>query len=159
MGQSGGVLVGVPSLPPSQIADNRNHHQYSWNPFTLACVLCNRLSIKYSSHILFQTISPCNCIHCNLLPFGGLQFLGKFSLLKIDTVRIKWWWWWYFYTATKGLYLNLFEHRRVLSIHTDPYQALMLFTQKLTKKNCRKWKWKTTYWSSTNKNPDFLHSN
>ena len=29
---------------------------------------------------------------------------------------------------------------RVLSIHTNPYQALMIFTQKLTNKNCRKGK-------------------
>ena len=55
--------------------------------------------------------------------------------------------------------LWIYLYMRALSIQTDPYQALMVFTRKLTKKNCRKWKWKTTYWSSTIKNPVFLHSN
>ena len=37
------------------------------------------------------------------------------------------------------------DNRRVISIHLDPYQALMIFSQKPTKKNYRKWKWKTNH--------------
>ena len=45
------------------------------------------------------------------------------------------------------LLLNLL--RRVLSIHTDPYQALKTTCTKTNKDNFRKWEWKTTNWSST----------
>ena len=57
-------------------------------------------------------------------------------------IKLPWWWWWYFCTATKGFSFEfILTSRRAISIHPDPYQALTSFTQKLTKKNYRKWKW------------------
>ena len=49
------------------------------------------------------------------------------------------------------LYIWIYS-RRVLSIRSDPYQALKILTQKHTKKNYRKWKWDSPNWSSTIKN-------
>ena len=84
---------------------------------------------------------------------AGSQVAGSDDNGKIMTTCIwTWWWWLYFSTATKRLlfefYLNIW---RVLSIRSDPYQALMKSNTKQNKENYRKWKWNTTNWSSTNK--------
>ena len=40
---------------------------------------------------------------------------------------ILWWWWFYFWTATKGFSFEfILTSGRVLSIQTNPYQALMI---------------------------------
>ena len=57
-----------------------------------------------------------------------------------------WWWWCYFWTARKGLYLNFYFYIvRVLSILTNPYQALKVIYKTVNNikkwKPHRKWKW------------------
>ena len=46
---------------------------------------------------------------------------------NIRIYSYKWWWWWLFSTATKGFSFEfILTSGRVLSIHTNPYQALMI---------------------------------
>ena len=48
-----------------------------------------------------------------------------------------WWWWWLFSTATKGLPFEfILTYRRVLSIQTNPYQALNNKRTNYNKENC-----------------------
>ena len=91
--------------------------------------------VSMHSHHIEQSILPRgnNFVDYTSTPLPMFSWIGWIYLLMMMMTILD---------CNKRLLYIWFYSRRVLSIHTDPYQALKTFTEKQTKNNYRKWKWK-----------------